>query len=61
MKSNWCEHPDKTCRYTTLKYNFAGGEVLLRVQTWICPECGVHGADTEIVQPQPDKKSSAVS
>ncbi len=60
MKNNWCEHPDKTSRYTTLKYNFASGEVLLRVQTWVCPECGVHGADTEIIEPQADKKSFSV-
>lgn len=50
MKSNWCEHPDKTSRYTLLKYNFEGGEVVLRVQSWFCPECGVHGAETEIVE-----------
>jgi hypothetical protein len=60
MKNNWCEHLDKSCRYTTQKYNLANGEVVLRVQTWICPECGVHGADTEIVEPQPSKTKSAV-
>lgn len=54
MKSNWCEHDEKTCRYTLMKYNLGGGEIVLRVQSWICPECGVHGADTEIVE-QPVK------
>jgi len=58
MQTNWCEHLDKTCRYTTLKYNSARGEVLLRVQIWMCQECGVHGADTEIVEPSPPKKHS---
>ncbi|WP_093691055.1 hypothetical protein [Sporolituus thermophilus] len=46
----WCEHLDKASKYTLQKYNFDGREVLLRVQTWVCPECGVHGADTEIVK-----------
>lgn len=60
MNSNWCEHLEKTSRYTTLKYSFASGDVLLRVQTWMCPECGVHGAATEIVEPKPDKEKRAV-
>ena len=60
MKSNWCEHLDKTCRYLTLKYNFDSGEVVLRVQTWVCPECGVHGAETEIIPPPRKEKSAAV-
>lgn len=59
MKGNWCEHPDKICRYTTLKFDSAHGDVLLRVQTWMCPECGVHGADTEIVKPQTAGSKSA--
>jgi predicted RNA-binding Zn-ribbon protein involved in translation (DUF1610 family) len=40
-----------------MKYNFASGEVLLRVQTWLCPECGVHGAETEIIEPQTGRKN----
>jgi len=61
MKNNWCEHLDKTSRFIIQKYNLAGGEVLLRVQTWICPECGVHGADTEIVEPYPKKNNRAAN
>lgn len=59
MKTNWCEHLDKTCRYTTLRYNFDSGEVVLRVQSWVCPECGVHGAETEIVAPAEVKAGAA--
>lgn len=53
-QQNWCEHLDKASRYTVLKYSFDNRDVLLRVQTWVCPECGVHGAQTEIVEP-PEK------
>ena len=59
MKNNWCEHLDKTCRYTTLRYNFDSGEVVLRIQSWVCPECGVHGAETEIVAPEERKEDVA--
>ncbi|MDR3589586.1 MAG: hypothetical protein P4N41_07990 [Negativicutes bacterium] len=52
MTSAWCEHLGITSKYTILKYRFDGREVVLKVQTWVCPECGVHGADTEIVTPQ---------
>ncbi|MDR3566270.1 MAG: hypothetical protein P4N59_33210 [Negativicutes bacterium] len=45
----WCEHLGIASKYTLLKYCFDGREVVLKVQTWVCPECGVHGSDTEIV------------
>lgn len=50
-RKNWCEHLDKVSKYTVLKHYAADREVLLKVQTWICPECGSHGAETEVVQP----------
>ena len=45
--SQWCEHEEVTSKYTILKYSFADKEVLLKVQTWVCPICGIHGATTE--------------
>jgi hypothetical protein len=48
--SLWCEHEEKTSKYTMVKYCFQDKEVLLRVQTWVCPICGIHGANTEVVQ-----------
>jgi hypothetical protein len=61
MKTHrWCEHLDITSKYTTLKYRFGEKEVVLRVQTWCCPECGVHGAATEILNcEQEDSETSA--
>ncbi|HMM21975.1 MAG TPA: hypothetical protein PKA10_14745 [Selenomonadales bacterium] len=50
MPNNWCEHLDKISKYTYIKYSLESKDVMLRVQTWICPECGVHGAETEIVK-----------
>jgi len=44
----WCEHLSKVSKYSILKYQFEDRVVILRVQTWMCPECGMHGADTEI-------------
>ncbi|QDR81430.1 hypothetical protein [Sporomusa termitida] len=48
--SLWCEHDEKTSKYSTVKYCFEDKEVLLRVQTWVCPVCGIHGSNTELAQ-----------
>lgn len=48
-KEIWCEHMDKTSKYTTLQYEFGYKTVTMRIQSWFCPECGVHGADTEVL------------
>ena len=61
MKSTWCEHLDKRSKYTNVSYHVEGGQVVLKVQTWYCPECGVHGADAEIVKPNCDGVSQARS
>ena len=52
MKFNdCCQLLDLSSKYTLLKHFIGDSEVLLRVQTWICPECGNHGSRTEIVKP----------
>jgi hypothetical protein len=56
----WCEHLGITSKYTFIKYCFDGKEVVLKVQTWVCPECGVHGAETEIAAPQESVCTKAV-
>ncbi len=55
-KHNWCEHDEKTSKYTILKYDFGDKSVTLRIKSWFCPECGIHGAESEIVDPTPAKK-----
>jgi hypothetical protein len=55
----WCEHLDKASKYTLIKYYVDDREVLLRVQTWLCSECGIHGSKTEIVNAEQSKNSAA--
>ncbi len=47
--SRWCEHVDKISKYTLQEYFTDDEKVLLRIQSWFCPECGIHGASTEII------------
>lgn len=51
--SRWCEHLEKQSKYVFQEYKLPERSVLLRIQTWLCPECGVHGAETEIVAARP--------
>lgn len=51
--SYWCEHLEIISKYTFVKHDVNGKEVFLKVQTWLCPECGVHGAKTEISESAP--------
>lgn len=53
----WCEHLDKQSKFTVLDYRCREKQTFLRVQSWYCPECGVHGAETEIVD-QPNSESA---
>lgn len=46
----WCEHDEKNSKYTTVKHKFDDKEVLLKVQTWMCPVCGIHGSITEVAE-----------
>lgn len=50
--SRWCEHVDKVSKYSLQEYFNHDEKILLRIQSWFCPECGIHGASTEIVNPQ---------
>ena len=58
--SVWCEH-EKMSRYTLVEYKTAEKTVLLRVQTWLGPECGTHGADTEIIGTVDGERQKAVA
>lgn len=51
----WCEHLDKASKYTLIKYYVGEKEVVLRVQTWFCSECGIHGSQTEIINEEQSK------
>lgn len=48
---NWCEHDEKIVRYTDMSYEFFGKSVVVRIKSWFCPECGVHGAVSEKIEP----------
>ncbi len=52
----WCGHSEITSKYTLVKYSLNDQDLLMRVQTWMCPECGMHGADTEIIKPDVRQK-----
>lgn len=52
---HWCEHLEKTSKYTLVNYDFEDSRLTLRVQTWVCPECGIHGAHSEIISPAGEK------
>lgn len=51
----WCEHLDKASKYTLIKYYVGDREVVLRVQTWFCSECGIHGSQTEVINEEQPK------
>lgn len=53
VKREWCEHEEKTSKYTILDYRFDSKVVKLRIQSWFCPECGLHGAETQVLDPAP--------
>lgn len=48
-RQHWCEHGEKICKYTIVNYEYNHKTTTLRIQSWFCPECGVHGAHSEIV------------
>lgn len=48
--SAWCEHEEKNSKYTMVKHNLDDREIVLKVQTWICPICGIYSSDAEVVQ-----------
>lgn len=59
QKETWCEHLDKASKYTTLQYEFGHKTVTMRIQSWFCPECGVHGAETEVIPHDQAQKKAA--
>jgi len=50
VKNNLCKHVDVSAKQTLIKHFVNDMEVTLKVQSWICLECGTHGADTDIVK-----------
>lgn len=45
----WCEHGEKISKYTFLNYECRSKSITQRIQSWFCPECGAHGAHSEIL------------
>jgi hypothetical protein len=45
QNEEWCEHLEKCSKYSFVTYNFEDRQVVLQVQSWVCPECGKYGAD----------------
>ncbi|MEG6584242.1 hypothetical protein [Dendrosporobacter sp. 1207_IL3150] len=56
VEQRWCEHDEKTSKFTMLDYQFEDKTVKLRVQSWFCPICGMHGAETQVISPMPFPK-----
>lgn len=50
-KQLWCEHSEKISKYVIVDYKFDDNTKELKIQSWLCPECGVHGARTELINP----------
>ncbi|MDF2636191.1 MAG: hypothetical protein K0R78_3065 [Pelosinus sp.] len=50
-KEIWCEHAEKVSKYIIVDYDFSNIQKKLRIQSWLCPECGVHGAKSELIIP----------
>ena len=50
QRAIWCEHLEKRSKFTLVDYRCLDGVTKLKVQSWFCPECGVHGAETAIIQ-----------
>ena len=48
-KSSWCEHEEKISKYTLVNYFFCDTLKVLRIQSWLCPICGIHGASSEVI------------
>jgi hypothetical protein len=51
MKEMWCEHTEKVSKYIIVDYEFGNLLKKLRIQSWLCPECGTHGAKSELLVP----------
>lgn len=57
----WCEHFDKRSRDTIVDHPCLDGVTVVRVQSWYCPECGFHGAETRNLKRTKRAVDSAVS
>lgn len=56
----WCEHGDKISKYTVLNYEGSNKSTTQRIQSWFCPECGAHGAQSEIIDTVFDGKNYCI-
>lgn len=52
-KQLWCEHSEKISKYVIVDYKFEDNTKELKIQSWLCPECGVHGARSELINSSP--------
>lgn len=57
QEETWCEHLEKISKYSSVTYDLEGRQVILQVQSWVCPECGRYGA--EVVCP-PEEQAARV-
>jgi hypothetical protein len=55
-KEIWCEHTEKVSKYVIVDYEFGNLLKKLRIQSWLCPECGIHGAKSELLDQIPINK-----
>jgi len=51
FKKPVCSHTDISAKNTQVQHFVNDDEITLQVQSWICRECGAHGAETRVVKP----------
>lgn len=55
-KQIWCEHDEKISKFTFVNYHSDDTPVIQKIQAWWCPECGLHGAESDLVKQQTTDK-----
>jgi len=50
IKKAVCKHMDISAKNTLVQHFVNDEEITLQVQSWVCRECGDHGAETRIVK-----------
>jgi hypothetical protein len=57
-KQVWCEHEEKISKFTFVNYHGKETPVIQKIQAWWCPECGLHGAESDFVIQQNINKAA---
>jgi len=47
LKATVCRHDEVAAKYNQLQFALGERNLMIRTMTWVCKECGEHGAETE--------------